>query len=371
MGSAPKQLLYLMNDFVVQPHVCNLRCAYCLNFENEFLGTQPWAPEARIDFSPESEGFERATRVLERLRVLGDAPILRIAGGEILALAGGIDFIETAADTWHRVQVLTNATLLEGETLDRLAAIPRLNLCVSVDGHTAALNHLRTPNQRWADRIVGGLDNAVAAGIPVEVYTVLTDHNVEALYDFAIYLRGLTRRADVRFLPFPVRGKIARKHAPSRQQLGALGRLLEGYDALSEILPPRVYLERLMAFLVGGTRTFRCRVPLSHLQTFEDGGLASCSNCWTSPLGNLLEEDGALHRVGEARIHRLFLRDPPRLPFCKGCLTPFDVANVYFEGQCSLVALGEMDLFSTPPVRERLAILGDAWRGARATAVWR
>ena len=31
------RLQYLMNDFVVQEHVCNLRCTYCLNFENENL----------------------------------------------------------------------------------------------------------------------------------------------------------------------------------------------------------------------------------------------------------------------------------------------------------------------------------------------
>jgi hypothetical protein len=106
------------------------------------------------------------------------------------------------------------------------------------------------------------------------------------------------------------------------------------------------------------------------MQTFDDGVVASCSNCRASPLGNLLKDENVLHQVGKANIHKLFLRNPPRFPFCKGCFTPFDVVNVYLDGGCSLEEISAMDLYSSPAVRDRLATMRDAWGGGSATAIW-
>src|SRR5688572_30444314 len=115
---AGPKLLYLMNDFVVQEHVCNLRCNYCLNFENELKGTKPWVPFESINLQKEGKGFTRAREVLDICRQRGDAPILRFSGGEILAIAGSTEFIERVAPDWEKVQILTNATLLSPQTVD-------------------------------------------------------------------------------------------------------------------------------------------------------------------------------------------------------------------------------------------------------------
>ncbi len=371
-GSGPgDRLLYLMNDFVVQEHVCNLRCTYCLNFENENLKDgEPWKPTERIDLKAETYGWRRARRMLDLCRQRGDAPILRLAGGEIMAIGGALDFLEEIAGEWERVQVLTNATFLRKD-IDRLARWPTLNLCCSVDGHTAELNALRTPRENWAERIVDGLLAAVEAGIPVEVYTVLTHHNTHAIHEFARYLLDLDRSADVRLLPFPVRGEVARTMAPKASQVEAVERLLDDYETLAEILPPRGYVERLVEICGSGVRRHRCRVPLSFLQTFDDGVVASCSNCWASPLGNLLEEDRVLEQVGEATIHKLFLRDPPRFPFCRGCFTPFDVVNVFLDGDCTLDEITAMDLYSSPAARRRLVELASAFEEGGKRPLWR
>lgn len=365
-----RRLLYLMNDFVVQEHVCNLRCSYCLNFENENLKEgEPWSPTERIDLSAGGFGWQRARRVLELCRQKGQAPILRLAGGEIMAIAGSLGFLEEEAAHWERVQILTNATFLERD-IERLRAIPSLNLCCSVDGHTVELNRERTPNPKWAGRIIKGLLAAIHAGVPVEVYMVLTQINVHAVHEFACWLRELPRTADVRLLPFPVRGAIADTKRPQPGQYGALRRVLEDYDQLREILPPRGFLERLLEFCVTGLRTRRCRVPLSFLQTFDDGVVASCSNCWASPLGNLLQDEAVLNQVGKANIHKLFLRNPPRFPFCRTCFTPFDVVNTFLDGDCSLDEIGSMDLYRTEGARNRLQQLRDAWSGKEAEGVW-
>jgi len=368
-GSSQK-LLYLMNDFVVQEHVCNLRCSYCLNFENENLKEgEPWKPLERIKLNTGSFGWSRAKGVLEKTRQSGNAPILRVAGGEIAAIQGNIPFITEEARHWDRVQILTNGTFLQRD-IDQLKKIPSINLCCSVDGHTAELNSERTPHKKWAQRIIDGLLSAIDAAVPVEVYMVVTKKNVDAIYDFAHWIYELPRVADVRLLPFPVRGDIGSEMRPSTGQYRSLARLLEDYDRLKEILPPLGFLHRLHNFCTTEVRNFRCRIPLGFLQTFDDGVLASCSNCWASPLGNILEDDHILNQVGNANIHKLFMRDPPRFPFCKTCFTPFDVVNVYLDGLCELEDIAQMDLYSSLAVRERLSMLKDTWAEPAARGVW-
>lgn len=361
------RLLYLMNDFVVQEHLCNLRCTYCLNFENENLKPgEPWAPTERIDLKQGGFGWARAREVIERCTRSGDAPILRLAGGEVMAIKGALDFVEEVAAAWDRVQILTNATFLTRD-IDRLARIPNLNLCCSLDGFLPEHNRERTPHAKWAQRIIDGVTAAVAAGVPVEIYCVLNRSNVEAVHDFAAWIAALPRRADVRLLPFPVRGDAAATYLFAPTQLGSLERLVREHARFAEILPPRAYLERLLVMARGAARTHRCRIPLSFLQTFDDGVVAACSNCWATSLGNVLADDGAFEAVGEANIHRLFLRTPPRVSFCRGCFTPFDVVNVYLDGECSLDELARMDLYGSPAVRARLAAMRAAWAdGGRA-----
>lgn len=366
---AERRLLYLMNDFVVQEHICNLRCSYCLNFENDHLkGGQPWVPLERVDLKHGGDGWKRAGEVLEQCRRLGQAPILRFAGGEIMALPGSIEFIEREAVHWERVQILTNATFLERD-IERLRRLESLNLCCSVDGHTVELNQERTPNRKWAQRIIDGTRAAIAAGVPVEIYTVLTRHNVQAIDEFANWLFELPRTADLRLYPFPVRGEVGDRMRPTPGDYAALSRVLDDYSRLAPILPPRAFLERLLDFCLTERRSFRCRVPLSFLQTFDDGVVASCSNCWASPLGNMLENDAVLQQVGTANIHKLFLRDPPRFPFCKTCFTPFDVVNVYLDGLCSLDDICAMNLYSAPGAGERLQRLKAAWSEGTPTGV--
>lgn len=365
-----EKLLYLMNDFVVQEHTCNLRCKYCLNFENENLkDDSPWHPLERVNLQTGGEGWNRGVRVLEACRQRAHAPILRVAGGEIMAIKGSLEFIAAQAGLWDRIQVMTNATFLERD-IDRLRDIEGLNLCCSVDGHTVELNRERSENPLWAQRIIDGLLCAVDAGIPVEVYTVLTEHNADALHEFAHWLLELPRRADLRLLPFPVRGEVRATSRPRPEQFGSLQRLIEDYDLLAAILPPRAFLERLYGFCVSGTRDFRCRVPVSFVQTFDDGVVACCSNCWATPLGNLLEDQHVFRQVGEANIHKLFLRDPPRFPFCRTCFTPFDVVNVYLDGLCELDEIRAMDLYSSPAVGERLKQMKDAWSAGKTGGLW-
>lgn len=355
------RLLYLMNDFVVQEHVCNLRCSYCLNFENEKLKPgEPWRPTERIDLAPGGFGWDRARAVLARCRAAAHAPILRLAGGEVTAIKGALDFVEEVAPDWERVQILTNATFLTRD-IERLARLPNLNLCCSLDGHTPALNAERTPNPKWGQRIIDGVRAAVEAGVPVEIYTVLGATNIGALHEFAAWLHALPRRADLRLLPFPVRGEAARAHLFQPAQIAPLARLRREHARFSAILPPAAYLDRLLELGRGGRRRHRCRIPLSFVQTFDDGVVAACSNCWAAPLGNLLAGDDAFGRIGRANIHKLFLRTPPRVAFCAGCFTPFDVVNVFLDGECTLEELAAMDLYRTPGVQARLAALRAAW----------
>lgn len=348
---------YLLNDFVIQEQVCNLRCVYCLNFENELKGVEPWTVTGRPTLASGGAGFAQAKAVLENALRHGDAPILKLSGGEIFSLPGAMDFIAWASGMWSRVQILTNATLFTEQRLARLKALGNVNLCLSLDGSTAEANALRTPAPRLAKRIIDGVAAAVAAGIPSEIYTVVTAHNYRHMDELVQWLAALPRHADLRFIPFPIRGEAARKYAAPADAADAFQDFALRHADLTDVLLPAAYYDMLAAYYDAGRRTRRCRIPLTHLQSFDDGVIAACPNCWISTVGHLTEDADPFAQIGRAKIHKLFLKDTPRVPFCRTCITPFDLVNLYFDGAVSEEEMRGIDLFSTPAVIERLRLL--------------
>ncbi|HWA88593.1 MAG TPA: radical SAM protein [Rhizomicrobium sp.] len=350
-------LRYLLNDFVIQEQVCNLRCVYCLNFENELKGVVPWTAQERPDLSNGGAGFVQAKAMLENAAQYGDAPILKLSGGEIFSLPGAMDFIEWASERWDRVQILTNATLFNEPRIARLKRLGNVNLCLSLDGSTPEANALRTPAPRLAMRIIDGVRAVVQAGIPCEIYTVVTGHNYRHMDELVAWLAGLARGADLRFVPFPIRGEAARKFAAPADAAAVFQGFAERNTAMAEVLLPAVYYDILGAYYDAGRRTRRCRIPLTHLQSFDDGVIAACPNCWSSAIGNLAKEGDPFAEIGRAKIQRLFLKDTPRVPFCRNCITPFDIVNLYFDGEVSDAEMQAIDLFRTPAVMNRLRVL--------------
>ncbi len=172
-----------VNDF------CNLKCAHCL-----------------VSSGPDRQqglATERIADAVDQAVALG-AERLFFTGGEPLARPGILELIERVVKTHGRgLVVLTNGTLFEGDRLKRLvrvseeagkvasdqvalgdttALMPGLRIQVSLDGPTAEIND-PVRGAGTFQRILDGIDTAVAAGLRPTVSVSILRHNLGALGD--------------------------------------------------------------------------------------------------------------------------------------------------------------------------------------------
>lgn len=235
----------LVLDFVYAWEVCNFRCRYCSSQKNatSLDGEARRLLKANLD---------RALSCLKD-RFL----IYRFSGGEIF-LAEEI-LQDLLGRTFPSIQFLTNGSVLSERMLEKLAcARDRVAVGISLDGHTTAMNRLRESPagmaERTLQRILQNLSRLVAAQVPVEIQTVLSEANAADLSRFLDFLLERFSEACLLVSFFPVRPLAARLDTTD------LRSILERYEMYAGLLPSRDYMEGLIHCLERGRRD-PCRVP--------------------------------------------------------------------------------------------------------------
>ncbi len=356
------RLQFLMNDMVIEEQLCQMRCSYCLTEEYNLLMN---VPDARLRLTTDRREDWHA--VLDAYHDNVDAPILRLSGGEFFWLRGSTEFITECSQRYETIQVITNGVFLTARRLEALAAVGNCQLNISLDGHTLELNRHRLPARqaRLHDVIMNNLAAAVAAGLRVEIQSVLTDANVHGQLAFAEFLREhYDGRVMLYF--FPVRGHAAeRVGAPAGDHLRPL---VDRYDDLAGVLPPRAYVAHVADQMAAGKRSLPCYITATMVQLFGQGDVSACPHAWIKPMGNVLSDPELIPDQFAVHQHYdLFMQDRPRFSVCRNCATPSDVINLYFLGQISDAEIAGTALYSGPRSRARLRELRE---GARAIPVW-
>lgn len=346
------RLRFLMNDMVIEEQLCQMRCSYCLTEEFNLLMD---VPDARLRLTTDRREDWHA--VLDAYHEHVEAPVLRLSGGEFFWLKGSTEFVAECSRRYETVQVITNGVFLTDRRLADLAALGNAQLNISLDGHTLELNRHRLPpkQHKLLDVIMRNLGNAVAAGLRVEIQSVLTNANIEGQLAFAEYLR---ERYDGRVMLyfFPARGEVADKMAFAPG--GHLDALVERYDEFAGVLPPRAYVEHIAEQVRTKVRTLPCYITATMTQLFGQGDVSACPHAWLKPMGNVLADGELVSREYARHQHYdLFMQDRPRFSFCRTCATPSDVVNLYFGGRVSEQEIGATALYSGPRTRARLAEL--------------
>jgi radical SAM protein with 4Fe4S-binding SPASM domain len=148
-----------VNDF------CNLTCAHCLVSSGPALGHGLPGPVVRD--------------AIDQASALGTERFF-LTGGEPLARADAIDLVQYIVATHGRdLVILTNGTVLKGERLRALAALPaeRVRVQISLDGASSAINDSIRGEGTFA-KICEGIGNAVNAGLRTTITMVLLKHNL-------------------------------------------------------------------------------------------------------------------------------------------------------------------------------------------------
>ena len=150
-------------------YACNLACVHCLS------------SSGRRD--PRELSTAEAKAVLDELQRL-QVFYINIGGGEPMIRKDFFELVTYAVDHGIGVKFSTNGTYLDADAARRLAAMDYMDVQISLDGATAAINDPVRGVGSY-DTARRAMDHLAAAGFgPFKVSVVVTRHNVDQLDDF-------------------------------------------------------------------------------------------------------------------------------------------------------------------------------------------
>lgn len=270
---------------------CNLRCRHC------------WV-DPDVD-RPDNDPFAQRGRREDELtpgqlfRILDDAKRLglqhvKFTGGEPFLRRDTIDMMEGAAERKLGLTVETNATLLDDDTIARLARIKPNQVAVSIDSAEAAY-HDRFRGVKGAHaRALDAVRKLVAAGRKVQIIAAIMRENVGSCKTLIELGRNLSV-GSVKLCPVQPIGRGADIH----ERGGTLSarELLDLYRRHGNPTGPgmRIHVEVPAAFRPLGTLKAMslCRIK-GLLGLLPNGDVSYCGIGMSHPelvMGNLLRDD--------------------------------------------------------------------------------
>ncbi len=165
-------------EFIVQWHLterCNLRCRHCY----QEGGKVEEMPLSRI--SQVVEETAGMIRDWQEAYGIEFSPSFNVTGGEPFLRADFFAVLETMREAGFACFVLSNATLI---TLDRALVLADLGVAgvqVSLEGPEAVHDGIRGQGSFAASR--QGIENLLAAGVPVSLNATLSRLNADVLLD--------------------------------------------------------------------------------------------------------------------------------------------------------------------------------------------
>ncbi len=203
---------------------CDLRCAYCMPERMTFLPREEVLSFAELDRL--ASGFIR-----QGVRKL------RLTGGEPLVRKGFIDFVailsrHLASGALDELVLTTNGTRL-AEHAEALAAHGVRRVNVSLDSHDPS-SYASITRGGDLDRVIAGIDAALAAGISIKINTVaLARDNLDDLVGLAEWAHA--RGAAISFIEVMPLGEVEAERIDQHVRLDEVRRRLEQRWTLTDL----------------------------------------------------------------------------------------------------------------------------------------
>jgi MoaA/NifB/PqqE/SkfB family radical SAM enzyme len=277
---------------------------------------------------------------LEKVYEIEATPILHLIGGELTLLHGISDFILEASSQYELVIMTTNGLLLDHSIIKLLSSCKNLLILFSLDGNTFDMNSYRVPTSELSNRLLKNLDACLDAGIKIEVQTVLHNRNISKIKGFSDYLLSYANSGHyIKLIPFPVRwtqGKIVLSNC----DLSALNQIYEQYQYYQRILPPKIYMSNLLAFLNKGKRTTRCYVPYFVFGVDDRGRIKNCP-CIPSMCSSINFETDTV-RSDIVNERETYKNKKVCSGLCNTCFEGWEIYNAYLQDNVSEDELRQM-----------------------------
>lgn len=334
----PKKII---QDHVLMENFCNMNCVYCKNicYYPKIKNDKIFSEIKNLNIK---SLMKNTQNILKKSRKIFDIYALKLSGGEIFLFKSFIlKLLKEESKNYPLIQVLTNNTLLEEKTINKLSEIKNLILQVSLDGHSLKLNKLRNENKKNQEKILKNLKSADKLNIPIEINSVLTSTNTARFYEFLDFLIEKGIKASV--IPFPVRN--VDNCFPSEKDIKQFKKnVLNRYKNYSEILPTKKYIKTLCQFMKKKYRRNKCFVPNIILSSFEGGEVSYCPCEYIKNYkGNILTSFKKLEKsMKNEKITKKISFYPP----CNRCFTHYDLINLYLSNKISKNEFMQIPLFS-------------------------
>ena len=148
---------------------CNLKCVHCR--------------ACPIDQrSPEDLTTEEGKTLIEQIASFAK-PVLVMSGGEPLVRPDVFELAEYGASQGLRIALATNGTLVTPEVVRQIKESGIQRVSVSIDGASAKSHDEFRRIPGAFDEAWKGIENIKAAGIPFQINTTVTKHNIAEIPD--------------------------------------------------------------------------------------------------------------------------------------------------------------------------------------------
>ena len=157
---------------------CDLACKHC-------------RAAAQPEPHPEQLNTQQGKALIDEIASMR-VPVFVLTGGDPLKRADIYDLVRHAASRGVRVALTPSATpLLTPDAITRLRDAGLVRLGISLDGSTPEIHdHFRGLPGAW-QRTVEAVEWAAEAGLPIQVHTTLSRHNVHDLESMTALLERL------------------------------------------------------------------------------------------------------------------------------------------------------------------------------------
>ncbi|MBI2843184.1 MAG: heme b synthase [Armatimonadetes bacterium] len=146
---------------------CNLKCIHCR--------------ASAIDFrSPDDLTTEESFALLDSIASFA-RPVIVLSGGEPLVRDDIYDIAAHGTLLDLRMCLATNGTRVAPDVARRLVDVGIKRISVSIDGASAETHDTFRRQPGAFDAALLGIENAKAAGIPFQINTTITRHNLEEI----------------------------------------------------------------------------------------------------------------------------------------------------------------------------------------------
>jgi MoaA/NifB/PqqE/SkfB family radical SAM enzyme/glycosyltransferase involved in cell wall biosynthesis len=243
----PRTMILLLNKR------CNLRCDFC----------DLWH---YTDMMP----FESAITIIARAPAAG-VKTLVITGGEPFVHPRIYEIIEFAQNLGLGINITTNGTLLVKD-IDRLRESRVSSLSISIDGFQETHDRLRGVDGCWSDTM-GAIETIQAeTDIHLNIYFVVTNHNVHDLskvYDLA-------RGRDIGFDFWPVNGYPHLYISTDEEKATYQGAIDHIATTNAQVRERMDYYRYGMEYMNGRRDHYRCLGLLEQFGVNHEGKLVPC-----------------------------------------------------------------------------------------------